>query len=252
MKFEVLELPEVDSTSDYIKRKPDLWEKNNLVVFTTNQTSGRGQNKRTWVSQKGKDLAFSIIFHPDENLELAHLPCLNLYVALALVRVLREMTRMPLKIKWPNDVRYAHPGESSKKLAGILCELLMREEKPIVLIGVGINVNSTSYPKQIAQEAASLRLLMQQKIDVKNLLYLLWAEIRLLLESFKAPLHTGFKKEVHQVLDLLGESTLFLDKNMKEREGVVMGIDSLGLLVIKDPKTGETYKIDHNAWLGEN
>ena len=252
MKFEVLELPEVDSTSDYIKRKPDLWEKNNLVVFTTNQTSGRGQNERAWVSQKGKDLAFSIIFHPDENLELAHLPCLNLYVALAIVRVLRDMTRMPLKIKWPNDVRYAHPGESSKKLAGILCELLMREEKPIVLIGVGINVNSTSYPQQMAQEATSLRLLMQQKIDVKELLHLLWAEIRLLLERYVIPLHTDFKKEIHAVLELLGESTLFLDKNMKKREGVILGIDSLGLLMIKDSEMGEVHKIDHNAWLGEN
>jgi BirA family biotin operon repressor/biotin-[acetyl-CoA-carboxylase] ligase len=55
-------------------------------------------------------------------------------------------------IKWPNDVWVGN-----KKLAGVLTEMSTRSQSvESVIVGVGVNVNSTSFPAEL--EATSLRL----------------------------------------------------------------------------------------------
>ena len=59
-----------------------------------------------------------------------------------------------LQIKWPNDIII-----NGKKLAGILTEMSSQIDYiNHVTIGVGINVNLTDFPEEIAQTATSLRI----------------------------------------------------------------------------------------------
>ena len=55
-----IELDEVDSTNEYVKRNidkvPDF-----SVVRCNHQTAGHGRNGHIWESQKGQDLLMSIL-----------------------------------------------------------------------------------------------------------------------------------------------------------------------------------------------
>ena len=53
-------------------------------------------------------------------------------------------------LRWPNDVMIGH-----KKTAGILAQLI----EPAAIAGIGVNVNHTVFPENLADEATSLRLM---------------------------------------------------------------------------------------------
>jgi BirA family biotin operon repressor/biotin-[acetyl-CoA-carboxylase] ligase len=80
-------------------------------------------------------LYLSFAFRP--QLPPARMPKFTLWMALRLCRMLNENFRLPVGVKWPNDL--VHDG---RKLAGLLTEArmdadLMRE----LICGLGLNVN---------------------------------------------------------------------------------------------------------------
>lgn len=63
-----IELDEVDSTNDYVKR--NLNKLPNLSVVRCNyQTNGRGRNGHVWQSKNGDDLLMSILVKDFKNLK---------------------------------------------------------------------------------------------------------------------------------------------------------------------------------------
>jgi len=110
------------------------------------QTAGRGRLDHTWQSRKGENLMFSAVLDCGDRLpeEVVTLP---LVVGLAVIRALGAFTSAPLSLKWPNDVL-----AGGRKLCGILCE----RQGDAVIAGVGINVNQTEFPPEIAVRATSL------------------------------------------------------------------------------------------------
>ena len=223
-----IELPEVDSTSAYIKRNSHLWKENFLLVFTFNQTAGKGQNGRVWLSQKNKDIAFSFIFHPDGSVLTKYIPCVTLCVGLAVLRVLKKFTKVDLQIKWPNDIQYSCGSGEDKKLAGVLCELLIEKEEPIVIAGVGVNVNSTTFDAQIAHKTTSVKNLVKQTIPIKKLLFELWSEIRLVLGNFRVPMSQELINEINDSFGSPERRMIDFDQDKHKREAVVLRIDSFG------------------------
>ena len=244
-----IELPEIDSTTAYIKRNPHLLKENNFLVFSFNQTAGKGQNERPWLSQKNKDIAFTFIFHPHESVSTKHISCITLYVGLAVLRVLRQFSGVDLQIKWPNDIQYSCNSGVDKKLAGILCELLIENGKSVVLVGVGVNVNSTSFDAQITPQATSVKILAKQEIKIKELLLKLRSEVTLILEGFALPMRQALIKEILHSFSLLGKEIVYIDDKKNKINAVVLGIDPFGLLMAKDIVSKIVYKIDHNTWL---
>ena len=72
------------------------------VVITDYQTAGRGQKGNSWESERGKNLTFSILLHPN------HIPpgkqfILSQLISIAIVGVLKKYDRH-FTIKWPNDI----------------------------------------------------------------------------------------------------------------------------------------------------
>ena len=103
------------------------------VIWALNQISGRGRRGRTWESDGGS-LTFSLLWRcPGDELP----PALTLKVGLGLVMELGRLAP-ELKVKWPNDLCVG-----SKKLGGVLAETVRRGPELWVVVGVGINVNST-------------------------------------------------------------------------------------------------------------
>jgi BirA family transcriptional regulator, biotin operon repressor / biotin---[acetyl-CoA-carboxylase] ligase len=103
------------------------------VVFTRQQTAGRGQHGRTWYAPPGVLTASFVL----ENIPLA--PGFPLAVGLAVIAAVEELVPAlagELQLKWANDVFLRE-----RKLAGILCEGVIKSsaEQGRVVVGVGLN-----------------------------------------------------------------------------------------------------------------
>jgi len=118
--FETLE-----STNDKAKEFNPL--ETEFIIYTNNQTKGRGQYDRVWLSNTG--LTFSIILAKNNDMY-------NIIVPLAILQYLKKFN-IDAKIKIPNDIYL-----KNKKLGGILIENIFLENKYIKsIIGIGLNIN---------------------------------------------------------------------------------------------------------------
>jgi BirA family biotin operon repressor/biotin-[acetyl-CoA-carboxylase] ligase len=104
------------------------------VLVAERQTDGRGRQGRTWVSEPGASLTFSVLLRP-AAVPQARRAWLPLLTGIALARAVRAGTGVDVTLKWPND---ALAGEA--KLAGILAE----QAGDAVVVGVGINVSTSA------------------------------------------------------------------------------------------------------------
>src|SRR5690242_14678177 len=89
----------IDSTNDRAKALAKMGAAHGLAVVAREQTKGRGQRGRTWVSPPAIGLYVSYLVRPRIALSIAQL--LPLMSGLAVHRALRGL---PLAIKWPNDL----------------------------------------------------------------------------------------------------------------------------------------------------
>ena len=120
----------LESTSSFLNSLPS----SNIaqLCVTREQTQGKGQHGREWLSQKDGSILLSIrqTFGIDINLN-----GLSLVVGLAIIKALeRECKVDGFKIKWPNDIYFREA-----KLAGILLENSIQDGSQSVIIGVGLN-----------------------------------------------------------------------------------------------------------------
>jgi len=116
------------------------------VIYAHEQTQGKGRFDRTWVSQTGDSLTYSLIFRAYPDHPKPYL--IGMAAALAVAGVLH------CKLRWPNDLVF---GEL--KVGGILTQLMPDSKGRLVaVVGIGINLNQQSFPPEIAEIATSLSL----------------------------------------------------------------------------------------------
>src|SRR5690606_10511362 len=90
----------------------------------------------------------SIVLRP--KFEMRYFPLITLAAGIAAFDTLASFGIEP-DIKWVNDILV---GE--KKICGILAEMTDTNSGQAVILGVGINLRSYSYPPEIADVATSL------------------------------------------------------------------------------------------------
>ena len=124
------------------------------VVTARHQTGGRGRRGRQWWDAPGDSLLLSVLLRPPGP--LADVPQLSLVAALAVTEALWSAASVRGRIRWPNDVL-----AGGRKICGILPEAVCEAAGRVghVILGVGINVNQTAFPGELADRATSLRLL---------------------------------------------------------------------------------------------
>lgn len=149
-------LESVDSTNSEIKRR-DQGDREGTVVFSEEQTAGKGRQGQVWLSPKGKGLWMSILLKP--HLSVEKIPQLNLVAAAAIALSLDNADSCLDKkvlVKWPNDLFL-----NGKKICGILTETHLRENAArSVILGIGLNVNleEEDFPPELKGIATSLLL----------------------------------------------------------------------------------------------
>jgi len=128
------------------------------IVVADIQTAGRGRRGAAWFGTPGESLTFSILWRPGGAKALW--PRLALATGLAVAEACE--THIPLAgIKWPNDVWIR-----GRKVAGILVEA----GPDFVVVGVGINVNTLSFPMEIRDVATSIAAETGHPVDRGELL----------------------------------------------------------------------------------
>lgn len=123
------------------------------VVISDGQEKGRGRLGRSWISPPEVNIYLSIILHP--RIEPEYLTLITLMSAVSSARAIINTTGLTVTVKWPNDLMVA-----DRKLGGILTEIKMvQKEVPLVVIGIGINVNMEMHnlPDEIRVRATSLK-----------------------------------------------------------------------------------------------
>ncbi len=131
-----LHLNRCGSTNDVLKQVAGSSPSGTLAV-TDEQIGGRGRLGRSWASEAGKDLTFSVLLRP--TLAPAHAHLLSLAAAVAVAEVLEGIPGLEgrVGIKWPNDVLLGN-----EKVCGILLEGSMDVDRlQWAVAGVGLNVN---------------------------------------------------------------------------------------------------------------
>ncbi|HIQ40123.1 MAG TPA: hypothetical protein EYH46_03000 [Sulfurivirga caldicuralii] len=137
LPFATVVLPQVDSTSAWLKRTlpPEP-----CMVIAYAQTRGYGQHGRGWQMRPGQDLAMT--FWLPQSAHLAALPMLTPYVALQLRSRLQPFSDQRLWCKWPNDI-YNPAG----KVSGTLIE----RGGAGLMVGCGINwARSDTWPHALS------------------------------------------------------------------------------------------------------
>ncbi|QXE26757.1 biotin--[acetyl-CoA-carboxylase] ligase [Chlamydia buteonis] len=163
MKVIYYEIAETPSTNATAKQLMHVWNPFALtVVSTQKQTDGKGKFNKSWVSSN-KDLALSLCFFITElDIDVSLLFRLGTEAVLELIQDLGITNGT---IKWPNDVLV-----NGEKLCGVLSETLPSQGYLGIVLGIGINGNSSKEDlASIEQPATSLSILLKHTIDLKEI-----------------------------------------------------------------------------------
>lgn len=230
-------LPEVESTNSYataLLKNVNLAE--GTVVYTTNQTKGRGQRGNHWISGPGLNLAVSYVLKPT-FLHIDKLFFMYIISALAVHDVMAEMldsSQFDIKIKWPNDILV-----NSKKIAGILNEnILNNTTTNTTVIGIGINVNQENFIG--VEKVTSLRLLNSRSYDINAVLKALNKHLEKYYLQLKNKQFEALLKAYYTHFFKIGEQQGFI-VNEKTISFLIKGINDKGLLHLVDNECKDHY-----------
>ncbi len=151
----ILHYRTIDSTNTEARRLIKKGEGEGLVVTAGRQTKGRGKPGAKWFSPEG-NLYLSAVAKPYKNPK--DLSSITLLGALAARAAMIRLSKLPVAIKWPNDLRIR-----GKKVGGVLTERLPSGH---LIIGIGLNLNSV--PAEVQRTATALRILTGKSFDPKK------------------------------------------------------------------------------------
>jgi len=198
------------------------------VFLAEEQTAGRGRGANSWQSARSTGIYCSVVVRP--AMPPSDVLVLSLAAGLAVQSAIQQVdSRVKTDLKWPNDVLI-----NGQKVCGILAEMNAEATRVRhIVVGIGINVNQTSFPQELA--ATSLRLATGSE----------WSRVEL-----AAALLKSFDREYRQfVVDpdaresilrrfaehsswVLGKKVR-IEENGSAFEGTTEGLDARGFLQVQ-------------------
>jgi BirA family transcriptional regulator, biotin operon repressor / biotin---[acetyl-CoA-carboxylase] ligase len=131
------------------------------VLVAERQTNGRGRLGRSWQSEPGAALTFSVLLRPTRVPPPAR-GWLPLLAGVAVTAGIRAQTGLAVSLKWPNDVLAGAPGRGSARRpaprAGKLAGILAEQAGDAIVVGTGLNVAASpdDLPEATATSLAEL------------------------------------------------------------------------------------------------
>ncbi len=221
---------DIDSTNSFLLSSDEEFE-DGTIVLAEYQSNGRGRKERNWLSEKGKNLTFSILLK--NNLNPQDLQVLSMYTSLAIIKALDALYDINAKLKWPNDILV-----NDSKICGILVEAsFLGNSLEKVVIGVGLNVNQFNFPGEYRIKPTSLRRELKREVNREEVLSEIINILEELLEEF--PINKiKILKEWQEHCPFVGDN-IAIDVDNTTKYGIFDSIDENGNLVLK---IGNTYE----------
>lgn len=173
---------ETDTTNNRARELALEGAPEGTLVVAEKQTAGRGRRGKVWESPLGTGIWMSLVLRP--QIMPAEASVLTLLCGLATAEAIEAETGLSADIKWPNDILI-----NGKKAVGILTEMdCEMSEVHFVIPGIGINVNTASFPPEIAEIATSLYLECGKTVSRRRLVHRVLERLE---EHYETFLRTG-------------------------------------------------------------
>lgn len=172
---QILRFESLPSTNLEAARRASEGAPEGLCIVAREQTAGRGRLQRAWLSPKDAGLYFSIVTRP--QFEQSVWPLLTLMAAIAVHDALLDACALETDIKWPNDILV-----NEKKICGILAETVETRSGRAVIVGIGINLATSSFPPELDSVAISVETVSSKQ-----------PELEVVLEALVRALASGYE-----------------------------------------------------------
>jgi BirA family biotin operon repressor/biotin-[acetyl-CoA-carboxylase] ligase len=219
---------ETDSTNLIALKLAEAGAPEGTVVLAEEQQRGRGRGIRSWHSPAGVGIYCSILLRPAVMAAKAQL--ITLMAAVAVTKAVSVKAGLLPQIKWPNDILV-----NGKKIAGILLESKASTAGiEYAVVGIGINVNSTSadLPEELLAVASSLRMELGKKVERVSLITQVFLEIENLYDRLLRADSTVILQQWRSFSATLGERVRVMQEG-KTTIGVALDITDEGALLLK-------------------
>ena len=201
------------------------------VFLAEEQTAGRGRGGHAWHSSRADGIYCSVLLRP--HLPPAQVLLLALATGLAVRAAVLEVTGLNADLKWPNDLLLGN-----KKFCGILTEMHSEATRVRhVVAGIGLNVNHSTFPEDLRDQATSLyiesRTVCSHVELVGALLKSLDREYRLLLSGDDA------RESILHRFQEYSSWTSGCAVRIEDTEiftGITEGLDAQGFLLVRTPQ----------------
>ncbi len=226
-----------ESTNDRAAARAREGAPEGLVVVADTQTGGRGRMGRSWHSPPGENLYVSLLLRPERP--PWQLPPLTLLTGVAIAQALQARGVSP-RLKWPNDLLLEDPS-GPRKLVGVLTEMATERDRiKHVVVGIGVNVNATGFPAELAGRATSLRLATGQPQDRGALL-------AAILERFEPAYDRALAEGAGSFLPTWRSLAALprparVDRPGGSLQGLAVDVDDEGALLLRDA-AGQSHRV---------
>lgn len=154
----------------------------------------------------------------------------------ATASAIQQLASVPIKLKWPNDILL-----NGKKLAGILCECIPGTP-PAVIVGIGINLNQSTFPADIQDIATSIKLETGNTLNRTDLVLSLLENLDHEYEEFLQEKRESLTQKWTEKTDMFNKVITVYQKG-KSLTGTATGLDHEGRLILQTPD-GEQHFLD--------
>jgi BirA family transcriptional regulator, biotin operon repressor / biotin---[acetyl-CoA-carboxylase] ligase len=188
------------------------------VVFTPQQTAGKGQHGRNWVSPPGVLTASFIL----DGIPTQKIPGLSLVAGLATIEAVASLCPgldRQLQLKWVNDIWL-----DRRKLAGILCE----SAHDRAIVGIGLNRQVTFADPTAIGYPVSLHEFVASVPDEVTLLDCLRQQLLTSIDRLIQHGLSDFLAELHDRDALVGQIVEVQIDDRQVVTGAAMGFDPSG------------------------
>lgn len=233
---------ETDSTNTRAKQAAEDGEKSGTLFITECQTGGRGRRGRTWESPAGSGIWMSLLLRPE--IKPFDASMLTIVAAMGMKDAIEEIIGggtgqggIHCKIKWPNDIVLG-----DRKICGMLTEMSAETDWiNYVVIGIGVNVNTTEFDDSIKDTASSILLQTGSSVKRSDVVVAFARHFSRYYEKFLKECNlSGLADDYNKALINVGR-----DVKIVERDGnfvaKAVGIDETGSLIVE--KDGDTKRI---------
>jgi len=118
------------------------------LAVARNQAGGRGRQGRDWFTAGGLAMSWTITPIPRRQASR-----LAVWTGLMTVAAVADLTGLPVRLKWPNDLFL-----DGRKLGGMILDLVQRGPDRILVAGLGLNVGPwpSDTPAEVRAVATTL------------------------------------------------------------------------------------------------